>query len=228
MRHDACTIFCAATYDEDKLLGVTTANEFLGAITIALEDACDGEQWYTLGWRDAQQAQKVGIVTGRILVEIKGLDMQRKVIQDAARSTEARAGLCLSGEDGRSTALAYGKRGRLPAVSIFNFLTHLCTLQPCADATLSTAVQASKFRSNFLKRVPLICPHLTILSCRKHFHSISYDEWPVSLLEIGQAVQRRGRLCSTGILIQDSRPSRGRGAEKCKGHRRSTSQIAPR
>lgn len=71
---------------------MTTGNDFLGATSLSLENASDGEEWYDLGWHSTRLAEKEEQVSGRILVELKGINIQRKEIQDAARTKQAKAG----------------------------------------------------------------------------------------------------------------------------------------
>ena len=72
-------------YDHDKgLLG--SSSEYLGSVTISLQFAENGEQWHTLEW-DSRFQKKKEEVTGRILIDIQGLDSDESGIGDGDTGT---------------------------------------------------------------------------------------------------------------------------------------------
>ena len=66
--------------DEDKFGFFVTGSEFLGAVTISLETASDGLSWHDLKSMDKHQARSEN-VSGRILVDIQGLDENHMVTE---------------------------------------------------------------------------------------------------------------------------------------------------
>jgi hypothetical protein len=103
-------------YDEDKvLLGLKASAEFLGAVSVALTEAEDGEKWYELGSDARYQEKPEGTVTGRILMSLQGINQYRQSTLDAKANSESALRNALTAKKFRTNFLAHKAQAKAAA-----------------------------------------------------------------------------------------------------------------